>query len=119
MRRSFQGFTIIEVVIVLAIGALILIIVFLAIPQLQRNLHNSQRRSDVSKSLAGLDATIAFYPIGTSISSCTGNQTSCWVRSFQLSQYDSHTVDVYWYGTTGPRGVLGPQQTNINQLYIA
>lgn len=119
MRRPSRGFTLIETMIVVAVASLILLIVFVAIPALQHNLRNSQRRSDIHKLFTGLDATIAYYPLGTSISSCTGNQTSCWVRSYQLSQYDSHSINVYWYGTTGPRGVLGPIPTNIDQVYIA
>jgi prepilin-type N-terminal cleavage/methylation domain-containing protein len=43
-----QGFTIIEVLIVLAIAGLIILIVFLAVPALQRNSRNTQRRNDVS-----------------------------------------------------------------------
>jgi prepilin-type N-terminal cleavage/methylation domain-containing protein len=42
-----EGFTIIEVLIVLAIAGLIIIIVFLAVPALQRNSRNTQRRNDV------------------------------------------------------------------------
>ena len=43
--RSFGGFTIIEVLIVLAIAGLILSIVFIAVPQLQRNARDSKRQS--------------------------------------------------------------------------
>lgn len=43
-----QGFTIVEIMIVLAIGGLILLLVFQAIPALQRNARNNQRRQDVS-----------------------------------------------------------------------
>lgn len=46
------GFTIIEIMIVLAIAGLILLIVFLAVPALQRSSRNAQRKTDVS-SLAG------------------------------------------------------------------
>ena len=42
-----NGFTVIEVLIVLAIAALILLVVFQAIPQLQRSQQNSARRSEV------------------------------------------------------------------------
>lgn len=49
-----RGFTIIEVLIVLAIAGLILLIVFLAVPALQRNSRNTQRRSDVSALLSGV-----------------------------------------------------------------
>lgn len=47
-----QGFTIIEVLIVLAIAGLIMLIVFLAVPALQRNSRNTQRRDEVG-TLAG------------------------------------------------------------------
>ncbi|HSW99276.1 MAG TPA: type II secretion system protein [Candidatus Saccharimonadales bacterium] len=47
--KEEQGFTIIEVLIVLAIAGLILLIVFLAVPNLQRNSRNTQRKDDVSR----------------------------------------------------------------------
>lgn len=49
-----KGFTIIEVLIVLAIAGLILLIVFLAVPALQRNSRNTQRKNDVAALLAGV-----------------------------------------------------------------
>ena len=48
IKKDRGGFTIIEVLIVLAIAALILVIVFLAVPSLQRSARNTQRRTDVS-----------------------------------------------------------------------
>jgi prepilin-type N-terminal cleavage/methylation domain-containing protein len=48
LKKNNKGFTIIEVMIVLAIAGLILLIVFLAVPALQRNSRNTQRRSDAS-----------------------------------------------------------------------
>jgi prepilin-type N-terminal cleavage/methylation domain-containing protein len=47
LRRE-DGFTIIEVLIVLAIAGLIMLIVFLAVPALQRNSRNTSRKSDIS-----------------------------------------------------------------------
>ena len=47
-----KGFTIIEVLIVLAIAGLIMLIVFLAVPALQRNSRNTQRRNDAANALA-------------------------------------------------------------------
>lgn len=44
-----KGFTIIEVMIVLAIAGLILVVVLLAIPQLQRNQRNEARRSATAR----------------------------------------------------------------------
>ena len=45
-KSNNKGFTIIEIMIVLAIAALILLIVFLAIPALQRSSRNTSRKSD-------------------------------------------------------------------------
>lgn len=50
-----KGFTIIEVVLVLAIAGLIFLIVFLAVPALQANRRDTQRRSDLGRFLAQLE----------------------------------------------------------------
>jgi prepilin-type N-terminal cleavage/methylation domain-containing protein len=48
ITKDQKGFTIIEVLIVLAIAGLIILIVLLAVPALQRNSRNTQRKNDVS-----------------------------------------------------------------------
>ena len=53
-NKRQSGFTIIEVLIVLAIAGLIMLIVFLAVPALQRNARNNQRNRDVSALLGGM-----------------------------------------------------------------
>ncbi len=53
--KKQSGFTIIEVMIVLAVAGLIMAIVFLAIPALQRSNRNTQRKNDATR-LAGLVA---------------------------------------------------------------
>lgn len=53
IKKRQSGFTIIEVLIVLAIAGLIMLIIFLAVPALQRNNRNTQRNADVSR-MAGL-----------------------------------------------------------------
>lgn len=52
--KSRQGFTIIEVVLVLAIAGLIFLMVFLALPALQRSQKNTQRKNDISRLTAAL-----------------------------------------------------------------
>jgi prepilin-type N-terminal cleavage/methylation domain-containing protein len=47
--ESKQGFTIIEVVLVLAIAGLIFLMVFLALPALQRSQRDTQRKDDLSR----------------------------------------------------------------------
>lgn len=49
-----QGFTIIEVLIVLAIAGLIMLVVFLAVPALQRNSRNTQRTTDAGNVLSAI-----------------------------------------------------------------
>ncbi|HSW37398.1 MAG TPA: type II secretion system protein [Candidatus Saccharimonadales bacterium] len=57
--KAAAGFTIIEVLIVLAIAGLILLIVFLAVPALQRNGRNTTKRSDASKALGAVGEFMA------------------------------------------------------------
>ena len=47
--KSKEGFTIIEVVLVLAIAGLIFLMVFVALPALQRSQRDTQRRNDMSR----------------------------------------------------------------------
>jgi prepilin-type N-terminal cleavage/methylation domain-containing protein len=49
-----QGFTLIEVVLVLAIAGLIFLIVFLALPALQRSQRDTQRRNDIARMISQL-----------------------------------------------------------------
>ncbi len=59
-EKREKGFTIIEVLIVLAIAGLILVIVLVAVPQLQRNQRNEGRRADAAR-------------VGTSVSNWMAN----------------------------------------------
>lgn len=52
--KTKQGFTIIEVVLVLAIAGLIFLMVFVALPQLQRSQRDTQRRQDLSRVVTAL-----------------------------------------------------------------
>ncbi len=49
VKNNNKGFTIIEVLIVLAIAALILLVVFLAVPNLQRSQRNNGRQSEAAR----------------------------------------------------------------------
>ncbi len=48
-KNKEKGFTIIEVVLVLAIAALIFLMVFIALPALQRSQRDTQRKSDLGR----------------------------------------------------------------------
>lgn len=86
-----SGFTIIEVLIVLAIAGLILLIVFLAVPALQRNARNTAIKNDVSNVVGGVSeyqganngimpTKIADDGAGTVNYTGTGNPTSVKVQ---------------------------------------
>jgi prepilin-type N-terminal cleavage/methylation domain-containing protein len=53
--RDSKGFTLIEIVIVLAIAGLIFVIVFLAVQQAQKARRDTQRRADASRYLAAAE----------------------------------------------------------------
>ncbi len=58
LQNKEKGFTIIEVLIVLAIAGLIMLIVFLAVPSLQRNSRNTQRKNDVAGVLGAVSERV-------------------------------------------------------------
>jgi len=77
LKKKQEGFTIVEVMIVLAIAGLIILVVFLAVPALQRNSRNTQRNNDASL-------------IGSAVNECLNNRngqsTSC-DETTEISQY--------------------------------
>lgn len=54
-KQNKKGFTIIEVVLVLAIGGLIFLMVFIALPALQRSQRNTQREDDLARVLTAVN----------------------------------------------------------------
>lgn len=54
LNTNKKGFTIIEVVLVLAIAGLIFMMVFIALPSLQRSQRDTQRQNDMSKVITAL-----------------------------------------------------------------
>ena len=79
--KDQKGFTIIEVLIVLAIAGLILLIVFLAVPALQRNSRNTQRKTDIGR--VGSAAT-------TVVSNANGNMATGLTRANVASEVGSN-----------------------------
>lgn len=58
-NRKESGFTIVEVMIVLAIAGLVILIVFLAVPALQRNSRNTQAKNEASSVVGAVNELIA------------------------------------------------------------
>ncbi len=110
MSKRREGFTIIEVMIVLAIAGLIMLIVFLAVPALQRNARNTQRKADVSQVLALVHEYKGNH--GNKLpNSCNNTSSSCFVRSAKLGHYDNQsTTDNYisfWHRVTPHNSAAG------------
>jgi len=80
IKKDNKGFTIIEVLIVLAIAGLILLVVFLAVPALQRNSRNTQLRNSVTSVAGGVNEFIANnngkLPTGVTIADGTATISS-------------------------------------------
>jgi prepilin-type N-terminal cleavage/methylation domain-containing protein len=80
-KKKASGFTIIEVMIVLAIAGLIMVIVFIAVPQLQRNQRDNSRQSIANRLKAEMETYAGNnqgqYPFSTA-SACGGTDTGKW-----------------------------------------
>jgi prepilin-type N-terminal cleavage/methylation domain-containing protein len=103
VRKLKEGFTIIEVMIVLAIAGLILLIVFLAVPALQRNAHNTANKNDIAGLLGGMNefvnnnngnlpANAANLGAGTTATIGTGAGVN--PATVKLGYYDAANVSI-------------------------
>ena len=100
LYKRKSGFTIIEVMIVLAIAGLILLIVFLAVPALQRNAHNTSIKNDVAGLLAGVNEYVNNN--NGSVPTGLANQTVSSVDITGGAGTNNATVKIgYIDGTTG------------------
>ena len=97
LQTNQSGFTIIEVLIVLAIAGLIMLIVFLAVPALQRNSRNTQRRNDA----AGLLGAVNEWATNNNgnMPTATADQTAA-LANANLGIYKG----VVTWGTSWPTG---------------
>ena len=114
-QKSQKGFTIIEVALVLAVGALIFLVVFLAVPALQRNQRNDARKRDQSSVVEAITSYTSNNPSSklttvenskpyTSGAPATGN----WLGKY-LDNLSNNTEEVeVKHTTTGEPTVPNP-----------
>ncbi len=95
-QRKEKGFTIIEVVLVLAIAGLIFLMVFIALPALQRSQRDTQRKNDLSR-------------LNTALSSYQSNN-----RGALPTDAASWTSFVTRYVTVNGDTFVDPSGTNYN-----
>lgn len=107
-NRKESGFTIVEVMIVLGIAGLIILIVFLAVPALQRNARNTERTND---------ASLVAAAVGECLSNRNGQVAACDTNTEILAYIDTTklrqltTVD---YSTTAPTAA---QPANVHAAF--
>ena len=104
LLKKDKGFTIIEVVLVLAIAGLIFLIVFLALPQLQKSRRDTQRRNDGGRMVSSLESWAGNnngnYPTST------GERTSFLSEYItdQINTPDGNNYSITWGTSTNPGG---------------
>ena len=138
-NKNKKGFTIIEVVLVLAIAGLIFLMVFIALPALQRSQRNTQRANDMSRILTAVNqyqannqgktpwgdaATVAFDSKFTKRyidSTCpdsvgVGATVSCTGNEFK----DPDGTAYIWANTTSATSAIPSSVTAIDhKIYVA
>lgn len=99
-QKSQKGFTIIEVALVLAVGALIFLVVFLAVPALQRNQRNDARKRDQSSVVEAVTSYTSNNPAKKLTSATNENAytagapaTTNWLGKY-LDQLSNNTEEV-------------------------
>lgn len=104
LKKKTEGFTIIEVLIVLAIAGLIMLIVFLAVPALQRNQRNNARTSDASRVAAAVTECLANR--NGVVASC---DSAAEINNPQLSRLETVSFGAAAYTQADARVVYGSQ----------
>ncbi len=107
--KSKKGFTIIEVVLVLAIAGLIFLMVFIALPALQRSQRNTQRGDDLSRVLTAINSyqsnNNGKVPFGTGTGYTAGVDTN-FVPRYIDDKCDTPAAKTVGTGT-GAQSALG------------
>jgi len=109
-RIKIKGFTIIEVVLVLAIAGLIFLMVFIALPTLQKSQRDTQRKDDVSRIETQIQA---YQSNNTSKIPTTATQLTTFQTKYLTDNYtdpstgNTYTLTYQASTTTAPSTTLG------------
>ncbi len=102
-NKQEKGFTIIEVVLVLAIAGLIFLMVFIALPALQRSQRDTQRRDDASRFISQLSSYATNnngnVPTFAQLSGASGF-ANAYLKSDVGEFNDPQTGDAYTFNAT-------------------
>lgn len=111
-RQQQQGFTIIEVVLVLAIAALIFLMIFVALPALQSGQRDTARKNDASIVSSAVTKFTSAYrrPLNN-----TTDQTNLRAYVTKLDQYTTNGAAVYIRGQGNTDGTVIP---TVDQIWV-
>lgn len=119
-KSNDKGFTIIEIMIVLAIAGLILLIVFLAVPALQRNSRNTQRNTDIGSLVGAFNEFVNNNNGTVPNASCSGATPCAWLRNARAGIYgggsNTWTAANYIYSYSAVAQALNPA-ANVNNVW--
>jgi prepilin-type N-terminal cleavage/methylation domain-containing protein len=94
LLKKEKGFTLIEIVLVLAIAGLLLVIVFLAVSGAQKSRRDTQRKNDLSRIAANVESFASnnngCYPDSAAAAGCTGTPT-----------WANFVASTYWLDAAG------------------
>lgn len=100
-QPAADGFTIIEVLIVLAIAGIIMMIVFEAIPALTRNNRNNQRRQDVNMLLQA----VSHYELNNAGSVPDSGSNFLQYDASKFTIYNASSVGYWDNGSTASKSI--------------
>lgn len=112
LKKKTEGFTIIEVLIVLAIAGLVMLIVFLAVPALQRNGRNNGRNADASRIAAAMQECLSNR--NNNPDACTAAEINSLAGT--RSQLITFTLAAGTGSISAANGVYGQRCTNGRDL---
>ncbi len=117
-KQRSEGFTIIEVLIVLAIAGLIMVVVFLAVPALQRSQRNQSRKTDVNNlisSIADFTGNNGGTPpaIQADVNTATSNMKFGYYKPANVFYGGTPTATVAATGTTPAKDTNTVEEINV------
>ncbi len=118
-KDTRSGFTIIEVVLVLAIAGLIFLMVFIALPQLQRAQRDTQRRQDISTKLQSAIENFKGNNNGRlPTGNCTGIQEGASLTELSSTNQACRLIKEYMHGAGDTENLFVDPGGNPYQLTI-
>jgi type II secretory pathway pseudopilin PulG len=113
-NHKTSGFTVVETIIVLAVGSLILLIVLFAIPALQRSSRNNQRRQDAQSILAA----VSHWELNHSGNIPQSSDNYLQDTRTKLFYYDTAAITIHTFsGSSASPATVSPA-TNLDKIDI-